>query len=397
MQLKTLITAAAVASLSSAQQTPNLTAALNSTQELSILNGLLGQNPDLVARLANASNITIFAPSNSALQPLAQNEEYTALAAMPGYIAAFLSYHVFNGTVYAANISETPMFPHSLLMNETFTNVTGGQVAGVRARDDTVTVSSGLGFTANVTTADVNITNGVVHIVDNILYIPPNASTVALAADLTALAGALEATNLTDTIDSATDITIFAPANEAFEAIGSALSTLTAEQAAAILQYHVVNGTVAYSSLLSNGTSVNSSSGQPLNITIDDGEVFVNQARVIAADVLLANGVLHVIDSVLNPNSTIAANPDEDNPVVAYSGASSGMVPYTSGIPTATSMIVTTTDAVADGYTAAPTDALSSASQSAADATSSAGAAQVTGAIGAAALFGGAAYLAAQM
>lgn len=235
------------------------------------------------------------------------------------------------------------------------------------------------------------------HIIDSVLTIPQSVSDTALLAGLTGLAGALVATDLVETIDTTPDVTIFAPTNSAFEQIGSALGELTPEQATAILGYHVINGSVAYSSLLENGSSVESSTGQPLNITIIDGEVFVNSARVVAADVLVANGVVHLIDGVLNPNSTALPNPDEDESVPVYEGASMGDVPYTTAVTATSTVAVATTDAVADGYTPAPSGALSSASQSNAEAaseTSSAGAARITGAIGAAALFAGAGYLA---
>lgn len=334
-----------------------------------------------------------------------------------GTVMALLMYHVLNGTVYAEDISSTPTFAHTLLMNSTYSNVTGGQVVGVRMMNSTsmddsdndnsdnmgmgsVSVLSGLGMRSNVTMANVNVTNGVVHIIDEVLTIPENVSTTALAANLTALAGALNATNLTDTIDTTPDITVFAPTNMAFEDIGTALANLSVEDATSILEYHVINGTVAYSSLLSNGSSIDTLAGPPVNITIEDGEVFVNSARVILADVLVSGGVVHVIDSVLNPNSTNMPNPDDDESMPNYSGASSGEVPYTSGImaPTSTnSDLAMTTDAVADGYTPAPTDALNSASVSAEQgrsSSSSAAAAMPTGAVGAAALFGGAAWLA---
>ena len=58
----------------------------------------------------------------------------------------------------------------------------------------------------------------------------------------------------------------------------------------------VVNGTVGYSSTLKNGTSLTTLSGGKLTITIDNGNVFVNDAKVITPDVLVANGVVHVID-----------------------------------------------------------------------------------------------------
>lgn len=139
--------------------------------------------------------------------------------------------------------------------------------------------------------------------------------------------------------------------------------------------------------------------GQPVNVTIDDGAVFINSARVILADVLVSEGVVHVIDSVLNPNGTAAPNPDDDNGTPAYSGASSGLVPYTTLAPINTSFntdLSKTTDAVAAGYTSAPTNALTSAQSSVASAMSSStgAAAMPTGAIGGAALFGGAMLLA---
>lgn len=243
-----------------------------------------------------------------------------------------------------------------------------------------------------------------VHIINTPLTIPENVSATAEAAGLTALAGALEATNLTMALDMAQDITVFAPSNAAFEDIGSILPNLTTAQAASLLQYHVINGTVAYSSLLEN-TSLPTMAGPDVNITIIDGEVFVNSARVINPDVLVSGGVVHVIDGVLNPNSTAMPNPDEDESMPAFSGAMSGAVPYTSGM---TSMMMTTTytgltastDAAASGYTTAPSGALSSAGAAASSArdqqssSSSAGAARQTAAMGAAALFGGAAWAA---
>lgn len=398
---KTFLAAAATFAVALAQDAPpELAAALNSTEELSQLNTLLGGFPDLLSMLANATDITILAPSNDAFSTFLQSPENQAAAADNGTLMALLSYHVLNGTVMSMNITSTPTFVASLLSNETYTNVTGGQRVGARlvgGDDGTATIISGLGSRSNVTTADVAVSNGVVHIIDSVLTIPQSVSDTALLAGLTGLAGALVATDLVETIDTTPDVTIFAPTNSAFEQIGSALGELTPEQATAILGYHVINGSVAYSSLLENGSSVESSTGQPLNITIIDGEVFVNSARVVAADVLVANGVVHLIDGVLNPNSTALPNPDEDESVPVYEGASMGDVPYTTAVTATSTVAVATTDAVADGYTPAPSGALSSASQSNAEAaseTSSAGAARITGAIGAAALFAGAGYLA---
>lgn len=162
------------------------------------------------------------------------------------------------------------------------------------------------------------------------------------------------------------------------------------------VQYHVLNGTVAYSSLLSNTTDLKTLGGPGLNVTIKDGAVFVNSARVIAANILISGGVVHVIDSVLNPNGTTPVDASATTPVVAYSGASSGSAtPFTSGISATTTVSIATTANVASGQTPASSGELS-ASASAASSSSSGSGAEPTAmaAMGAAALFGGAALMA---
>ena len=122
-----------------------------------------------------------------------------------------------------------------------------------------------------------------------------NVSSTALTAGLRSLVGAVTQADLATTLDGLEDVTIFAPYDEAFAAIGSATGDLSEEQLAQILQYHVVQGTVGYSSGRSN-TSLETVEGSDLQITVGDDGVFVNNAKVIIPDVLVANGVVHVID-----------------------------------------------------------------------------------------------------
>lgn len=148
----------------------------------------------------------------------------------------------------------------------------------------------------------------------------------------------------------------------------------------------VINGTVAYSSTLKNGTSVPALSGGNLQVTIADGNVFVNSAKVLIPDILVANGVVHVIDNVLNPNNTMAKpEPTAKTQTPAFSGASSmASLDITSGIPTPTSAIGT-------GPTAAqPTSTGAGGGAATSSPTGGAGSQMKTGAMGAAALFAGA-------
>lgn len=380
MQLKKLLPAAALAASATAQ-TLNLTAALASQNaSLSSLIGLLSTQSAIVSTLSALNNITILAPSNAALSAFLNSTAGAAAAANPGAVANLLTYHVLNGSYPASAFTNSSQFIPTLLTNSSYANVTGGQRVEARLNGSTVDIYSGLLSRSTVTTANVNFTGGVIHIIDHVLTIPQSDSATAVAANLTSLAGALTQASLVNTVNSLKDVTIFAPSNAAFAAIGSALGNLTTAQLTSILTYHVVSGTVGYSTGLTN-TTLTTVNGETLKITIENGAVYVNSARVVTPDVLVANGVVHVIDGVLNPNNTAAA-PNPSTTSVAFSGASSvSNAPFTSGVTQSTTI----------GSTARPTTTSSSSGF--------AGQLQAvpTGAVGYGALFGGAALVAAYL
>ena len=383
MQLKAL-TFAALVGTAFGQGMQDLTTTLGSLPQLSNLTSYLSAFPDFVGQLSQLSNITLLAPNNAAFAQLLNSSAGAALTnGDQAMIQALFSYHVLNGTYPSFN--ETQFVPTALQPPQ-FTNVTGGQVVEATAEDDSIAFFSGLLQNSSYTGNTVNFTGGVVHIIDRVLTIPQNISTTAVAANLTSAAGALTQAGLVETVDYLSDVTVFVPNNAAFQAIGSALPNLTMEEVTSILTYHVVNGTVAYSSTLMNGTSVPTVQGGNLTITIQDGDVFVNSARVIIPDVLVANGVVHVINGVLNPmNATAAPNADSEDSTPAFTGASSATdAPYTSGVPTPTSALVPAEET--SGGASGAGGAASTSSEGVA-------AAMKTGAVGAAALFGGAAAL----
>ena len=137
-----------------------------------------------------------------------------------------------------------------------------------------------------------------------------------------------------------------------------------------------------------NNTQLKTMSGMNVTITVNNGSVFVNSAKVITPDVLVANGVVHVIDNVLNPNMTMATPAaSASSGSAAFAGASSmSSVALSSGVPTPTSTIGG--GAVASGTAAGqPSSTMASSSSKAAAAP------MKTGAVGAAALFGAAGLL----
>ena len=110
-------------------------------------------------------------------------------------------------------------------------------------------------------------------------------------------------------------ITVFAPTNAAFAALLEALDVITleglidaigADNVSKVLTYHVVP-TVAFSFDLAEGAqSVPTLAGETLTVTRTGANVTVtdtagNTFNVIAADVAIENGVVHVIDGVVLP------------------------------------------------------------------------------------------------
>lgn len=383
MQFKHL-SLALLASLVSAQDQGNstgqdLNATLASQPSLSNLTTFLSLSPGLLEQLSSANDLTILAPSDEAFAELQDSEAFQALATDVGAVAALLQYHVLNGTIRAADITNTSTFVPTLLTNGSYSNVTGGQVVEAIVIGNETVFYSGLLQNATVSQADLNFTGGVIHIIDSVLTLPLNVLDTANAADLTAFRGAVNATDSIEAVNDTPDLTIFAPNNEAFQSVFSALQNLSTEDIASVLAYHVIEGTVGYSSLLENGSSYQTLNGANLTVTFgENGTVFVNSARVVTPNVLVANGVIHIVDNVLNPNATAGPEPSATTGAPGFTGASSASdVPFTSDQPTPTTQVNPTTE----GAGPAATEAVSSS-------TSGPAMPMRTGAVGAAALFG---------
>jgi len=122
--------------------------------------------------------------------------------------------------------------------------------------------------------------------------------------DFTTLVAAVEAAGLAETLNAAGPYTVFAPTNEAFEALPAGtveklLKPANKEALTKILTYHVVAGEEIMSSDITAG-KVATVEGEKIDITTDGG-VKVNGITVVTADVEASNGVIHAIDGVLIP------------------------------------------------------------------------------------------------
>ena len=121
--------------------------------------------------------------------------------------------------------------------------------------------------------------------------------------DFSTLAALIEDAGLKDTLNGDGPFTVFAPTNEAFAALDEATLNGLAEDPVAlreVLLYHVVSGAVR-SDVAITLTSAGMISGSDTAISSSDGMLFINDARVVTADIAGSNGVVHVIDKVLLP------------------------------------------------------------------------------------------------
>lgn len=125
------------------------------------------------------------------------------------------------------------------------------------------------------------------------------------SSDHTTLVAAVKQAGLVETLSGAGPFTVFAPTNAAFAVIPKAtLDGLMKPEMKAdltkILTYHVVPGAVKAADL-KDGMELTTVQGGKLMVSIKDGVVMINGAKVTIADVVSSNGVTHVIDSVLMP------------------------------------------------------------------------------------------------
>lgn len=125
--------------------------------------------------------------------------------------------------------------------------------------------------------------------------------TAVAAGNFKTLATALQAAGLVDTLKGKGPFTVFAPTDEAFAKVPKAdLEALLKDKAklTAVLTYHVVAGKVMAADVKAG--KVKTVQGSELTVSTAGG-VKVDNAKVIKTDIVAANGVIHVIDTVIMP------------------------------------------------------------------------------------------------
>jgi transforming growth factor-beta-induced protein len=242
------------------------------------------QAAGLAETLSSDGPFTVFAPTDDAFAKLPEGTVEALLEDIPA-LTDILLYHVVSGEVYAEDV----------VMLETAETLLGKEVA-VRVEGDMVYIND-----SQVIITDIQAANGVIHVIDTVLL--PAVESLGSIVDIAVADGrfetlvtAVQAADLAETLTGEGPFTVFAPTDDAFaklpegtvEALLADIPALTD-----ILLYHVVSGEV----LAEEVVTLNSAKTlleKFVEIKVQDGMVYINDAQVIITDIMADNGVVHV-------------------------------------------------------------------------------------------------------
>ena len=268
----------------------------------------------LVDALKAPGSLTVFAPTDAAFAKLPA--DLIAALLKPenkAKLTEILTYHVLAGKVLSADALK----------------LDGAEVATLGGAKIKISVRSGMLFIneSKVIAADVLASNGVIHAIDAVLippgFVPPSTAkdivdTAVAAGNFKTLVAAVQAAGLVDALKAPGPLTVFAPTDAAFaklpaDLIAALLKPENKAKLTEILTYHVLAGKVLSADALKlDGAEVATLGGAKIKISVRSGMLFINESKVIAADVLASNGVIHAIDAVLIPPGFVPPSTAKD-------------------------------------------------------------------------------------
>jgi uncharacterized surface protein with fasciclin (FAS1) repeats len=263
---------------------------------------------ELIDALNQGEKITIFAPNNTAFADLLTDQGVADLPALLAQLSKAGLSNVLQAHVVADSL------PADLLESKEYPTLNANATVNVVKMGDNVTVNGAAVVTPNIFTS-----NGVIHIIDSVINRPPPpvaegvftvVDTIASRDELSRLEAALQAVNIIETLRTEGPFTVFAPNNAAFDALIAAqevsdlnglVTKLGADAVASILQAHVVPQTITAADIVDKDV-YNTVGGATLTATVDvnTGAVRINGTDVLETDLIAENGVVHLIDSVVN-------------------------------------------------------------------------------------------------
>lgn len=277
------------------------------TNDLSTLVAAL-QSANLVSALQADGPFTVFAPTNAAFQALLDsNSDWNALSDIPSdVLTSVLLFHVVEGNIKSTDLTDTYV--------NTLSTGPNGEPLSLQ-----VEVTGAIEFNGDATpvAVDNEATNGVVHIINKVM-LPPNivglaSNNGAFSTLVAALTDSRHTTDFVSVLNGDGPFTVFAPTNDAFQALldsnseWNGLGDIPIETLDAVLKYHVVNGANVQSDQLTDDQVISMLDGNSVTVDLSDGAKLDTgsgqSVNIIITDVQGTNGVVHAVETVLLPPS----------------------------------------------------------------------------------------------
>ena len=269
------------------------------------------QKTNLSSVLNGTDKYTLMAPSNMAFRAFLMNNGFNTIDEVPeNLLKQVLLNHVLKneleyrdietGYYKTVALSEASLVPLSIYINQVNMRVT-------------------LNGEARITQGNVRASNGIIHAVNRVIPLPSIVTFAKADQELTNLLIALTRSDLTvdfasilstDLGTSPAPFTVFAPTDQAFmdlliELGAQSLSDIDEPTLKSTLSYHVMGGTNALSTDLTDNLQLNTLGG-PITANVSGGATLTDGnnrvSKIIAADIQASNGVIHLIDKVILPN-----------------------------------------------------------------------------------------------
>lgn len=244
-------------------------------------------------------NLTLFPPTNDAFETYLADKGYASLADIPeDTLLGLVGYHFQYGSAAVGEI------------NSSFYSTPATLGPGMTPLSILITSDGSNAFLneeAQTIMPDIRGRNGYLHGVDKVLDLPKTGDFINRLDDLSVFVQALEMTGLDSLLQSSTPHTFLVPTNEAFriyfEGIPAVngLGDLSEARRQAIVRYHIAQGNSTVDRLETGGFS-SLNGGEEVIITLLTSTVaFNNSATSVLLDIQATNGVVHVIDRMLEP------------------------------------------------------------------------------------------------
>jgi uncharacterized surface protein with fasciclin (FAS1) repeats len=263
----------------------------------------------------DGGNWTVFAPTDDAFAKLGLNADNIASAFTKEELTDILLYHVLVGDVTAEQAK-------TLLGDVTMAN---GKVAGLKFYDGSLYVNDD----SKVIIENIVAANGVIHVVDTVILGPwPRTEEAAAAMEevlmgeasivdiavadgrFDTLVAAVSSVGLVDALSAGPtpggEWTVFAPTDDAFAKLGlnpdNVASAFTEAELTDILLYHVLPASVTAEEAKALVGDVTMYNDKLAGLKVFEGDLYVNDdSKVIIPNIVAANGVIHVVDTVILP------------------------------------------------------------------------------------------------